>query len=267
MPSLRELQRGFALATVCNDNAALAGLGIVAGGIDPAARIGIYRNNVFGNYRNALAATFPVIKRLLGAPSFHGAVDAFVRAYPSTGGDLNTYGGEFAAFLGVYPPTIERAYLPDVARLEWAFDQAQRAADAPPLDLQQLAAVPADEIAALRLVLHPATCLVASSFPIFRIWQINQPDRTGEEHVDFTSGVDRLLVARGAGGVSIERLSAGEHALLCAIAAGTPLGTAAERAADEESEFDLGRVLRKHVASQTVVGFRAPARPRQEDSP
>jgi len=84
MPSLFEIQRGMAAATLFGDRAALASLGIVAGTMSAAERIDIYRNNVLGNYRNALAATFPVVKRLVGAAFFDTAVDAFVRAHWDT---------------------------------------------------------------------------------------------------------------------------------------------------------------------------------------
>ena len=90
MPSLRELQRGFSAATLSRDPAALAALSIVSGGLDPGTRIAVYRNNVLGNYRKALAATYPVVRRLVGAPFFDAAVE---RGHPSPHGDVNRYGG------------------------------------------------------------------------------------------------------------------------------------------------------------------------------
>src|SRR5947207_8740626 len=138
MPSLHEWQRAFSAAAVFNDAAALASLRIVAGGMKPEARIGIYRANVLGNYRRALAATYPVTKRLVGAPSFDAASDNFVRSHPSTRGDINRYGADFSEFLGSYPPARDLKYLPDVARLEWAIDQANIARDAASFDLTAL---------------------------------------------------------------------------------------------------------------------------------
>ena len=93
MPSLLEIQRGMT-ATIFGDDAALVALGVVTGGISAAARIDIYRNNVLGNYRKALAARFPVVRRLVGAAFFDAAIDAFVRAHPSNRGDVNRYGGD-----------------------------------------------------------------------------------------------------------------------------------------------------------------------------
>jgi hypothetical protein len=266
MPSLRELQRGFAAATVFGDEASIAGLGIVAAELSPNARIGIYRNNVLGNYRKALAATYPVVRRLVGTEFFAAAIEAFVRAHPSTRGDVNRYGGELARFLATYPPARELAYLPDVARLEWAIDQANIAADAGALDPATFAAVPEEQLGELRFALHPSTRLVASPYPILHIWQVNQPDRAGDEHVDLGEGGDALLIARSPDGVTIERLRPGAHAFLLALARKLKLGEALERALAAESSFDLSAALQAHFATQIIVAFRAPASPRERPS-
>jgi hypothetical protein len=259
MRSLPELQRDFVAAALFGDEAALRTLGVVSGRLDPAARIAIYRNNVLGNYRRALGATYPVVRRLVGTPFFNAASDAFVRTYPSRHGDLNRYGGELARFLATYAPASELPYLADVARLEWAIDQASIAADAPALDLEALARVPVEARGELRFALHPSACLVVSSYPIFRIWQVNQVDFRGDDAVDLAAGGDRLLVLRCAEGTTIERLGAGEQALLAALARGASLSDAAELVASAEPAFDLAYHLKHHVAAHTIVSFRLPA--------
>jgi len=257
MPSLSELQRGFVAATIFGDSAALAGLGIVAAGLDPATRIGVYRNNVFGNYRQALAATYPVIRRLVGPAFFDAAVDAFVRGYPSMRGDVNRYGAELPRFLADYPPAQKLAYLPDVARLEWAVDQAGIAADAPALETAALATVPVEMWSELRLLLHPSVRLLESSYPILRIWRVNQPDAE-DQTVDLGEGGEWLLVQRAERAVLIERLDAGEYALLAAMSVGVKLADASRRAKAADSAFDLAGALQRYVAAQTIVAFRAP---------
>src|ERR1700693_1571467 len=98
MQSLLELQRNFCAATLFGDESALRTLRIVPGALDAKRRIAVYRNNVFGNYRKVLAATFPVVRRLVGAAFFDAAAENFVRGHPSTRGDVNGYGGDFALF-------------------------------------------------------------------------------------------------------------------------------------------------------------------------
>jgi hypothetical protein len=254
MPSLRDLQQAFADAVLDADG------NMPSIAIDPpldgAARLAIYRTAIFANYRNALGATYPVLKRLVGAPFFHTAVDAFVRAHPSTGGDLNVYGDGFGRFLEGYAPAATLPYLADVARLEWAIDEAARAPDrdrAPERVLAELKVVAPDRLPALRFTLEPSCRLVASRFPIRRIWQVNQPDHDGDERVSLEEGADTLLVRRDALGVSLERIGAGEYAWLSALAAAVPLGDAIEAAQAADATFDLGSALRSHIASGTIA--------------
>ena len=254
MPSLRELQQEFAAAVLAADGG-VAGFA-VAGALGGAARVAIYRRNGAGNYRNALGATYPVVRRLVGAPFFHAAVDAFVGAHPSRSGDLNVYGDAFGAFLAAYSPAAGLPYLPDVARLEWAIDEAGRAADsvrAPEATLAALAAVPPERLAAVRLALDPSCRLVTSPFPIRRIWQVNQPACTDVESVALDAGADFLLVRRDPDGIAIERIDAGVHAWLAALADGGTLGAALDAAAAVDPGFALADALRAHLAAGTLA--------------
>jgi hypothetical protein len=254
MPSLRELQLEFASALLDEDAAGRAFA--VAGKLGAAARIAIYRNNLVGNYRNALAATYPVVRRLTGAAFFDAAVDTYVRAQPSRSGDLNVYGDRFGDFLAAYAPAASLPYLPDVARLEWAVDEAGRAADpvrSPDAVLAALAAVLPERLAATRLALAAACRLVASAYPILRIWQVNQPDREEVEPVALDAGGEVLLVRREADGVAILRLGAGEGAWLVALARGAELGAAIDDAAAAAPNFDFATVLHTHLAAGTIA--------------
>jgi hypothetical protein len=255
MPSLRELQEGFAAALFAGD-----GVPPPFATIPPEAgveRIAVYRRALFANYRNALGASFPVARKLVGAPFFNAAVDAFVRAHPSTAGDLNVYGDAFPDFLAAYPHAAELPYLADVARLEWAQDEANRAADAvstPDAVLAALAGIAPERLPAARLTLAPSCRLVASGHPVLRIWQVNQDGFEGDDRVSFDAGPDTLLVRREPGGVTIERVTAGEFAWLAALAAGEPLGAAIDAAEAAGSPFDLAASLRARIADGTIAG-------------
>jgi hypothetical protein len=255
MPSLRDLQQGFTAAVLAPAGTAP---GFAIAGRAPAAdRIGIYRNAVFANYRNALRASFPVVRRLVGEPFFNAAVDAFVQAHPSVSGDLNVYGDAFGEFLGSYPHAADLPYLADVARLEWAVDEAQRAADrvsAPDDVLAALAATPPERLPPTRLRLDPSCRLVASDFPILRIWQANQPGHENDDLVSLDEGADTLLVRRGADGVAVARTCAGEHAFLAALATGAPFGAALDAARGVDADFDLGAALRSNIAAGIIDG-------------
>ena len=254
MPSLSEQQQRFADAVQGVPGGAVSW---VAGDAQVAlARIAIYRATLRANYRNALSATYPVVKRLVGTPFFHAAADAFTAAHPSVSGDLNIYGDSFGAFLGGYPPAAALPYLPDVARLEWAIDEANRANDAarvPDAVLAALAITPPARLPQLRLTLNPSCRLVASMFPILRIWQTNQPEFAGDARISLDRGGDAVLIRRDPRGIALEWLAAGEHGWLAALAAGATLGAAIDAGQAAESTFDLGATLRAHIAACTIV--------------
>jgi hypothetical protein len=237
--SLLDLQRRFAASI------------LDAGG---DAHASVYRNSVIANYRNALGATFGVVRELTGTPFFNATVDAFVAAHPSTGGDLNVYGGELPDFLAAYPYARELPYLPDVARLEWALDEANRAEDAsadPEGVLAALAQVPADAIARQRFALDASCRFVRSAFPVMRIWQVHQGD--GDRSVDLGAGPDHLLVRREGDVPSIARLAPADLAFLAALDSGDDLGTALEAALEIDGDFDLASGLRTYIADGTIA--------------
>ena len=238
--SLRELQRRFA--------ASLAGA-------DP--RTAAYRNTVTANYRNALGATYPVVRALTGAAFFDEAVDAFTIAHPSACGDLNVYGAEFGDFLASYPYARDLPYLADVARLEWAIDEASRAGDRVSSAEDLVAAlgrVPADAITAQKFALDPSCRLIRSAFPVMRIWQMHQS--SADQRVDLDAGADHLLVRRERDVPSLARVAPEHCAFLSALAAGADLGSALDAAVAIDGDFDLAVALRTFIADGTIAALQ-----------
>jgi hypothetical protein len=109
-------------------------------------------------------------------------------------------------------------------------------------------------LTATRLRLAPSVRLVASAFPILRIWQVNQPTHEGDDHVGLDEGTEALVVHRGGDGVTIARIAAAEHAFLSALMREAHLGDAVEAAVANDAGFDLGAALRKHIAEGIIAG-------------
>lgn len=254
MPSLRELQVAFARA-VFGEGARRLDAEVVASGLAVARRLNIYRNNTLASLTDALAAVYPVIARLVGEEYFGQAAREYARHYPSTSGNLHDFGEAFPGFLSRLPEASGLPYLADVARLEWAYHACFHAPDHPPLDLPQLAQVAPERHGDLRFSLHPASRLLASEFPVLRIWAVNQDGAPEDATVDLGEGAARLLVIRRGLEVEIQPLTQGGWALLSALARAETLGAAAEAALAVESDFDLGGWLIDHVRRQTLVGF------------
>src|SRR5262249_19551793 len=149
------LQRDFAAALHDGDFEAAARR-VRAAGVLPAERLALYRRNMRATQHDALAATYPVVRRLVGDAFFRVLVLDYLRTRPSRSGNLDELGGELPAFVAAYAPAADLAYLGDVARLEWACHESALAAEAPAWDAAALARLPEGEQGAVRLRLHPS---------------------------------------------------------------------------------------------------------------
>ena len=261
---LLDTQTAVAASLLAGD--AEAALGVItkaattirAGKLCATRRLEIYRHNVISNLTGALRDIYPVILAVVGEAFFSHAADQFARLHPSRSGDLNQFGREWAGFLGTYPHAADLPYLPDVARLEWAWHEAFHAGDTPPFDLARLAAIAAEEQGALRFKLHPTVRLIQSHFPILRIWQVNQPTFNGEMALDWDAPSDSLLIHRDVDdGVSvwIERVAGAAYAFMCALAQQATLEEAASLALDIDPTFDLQGFLLESVKSGVINDF------------
>jgi hypothetical protein len=215
------------------------------------ARLRIYRNHFTVTLTEALAATYPVVHRLVGAPFFAQAARRYVAAFPPTEPCLFGYGAGYSAFLADCP---EAPYLADVARFEWALNRVFHAPDGPTLDARSLATLPGDALLALTLRLDGACALFESPYPVTRIWQINQPDADPQAIVDLAEGGDRLLVCRIDDEAVWRRVEPAEFAFLAALIAGRSLGHA-NAAAAACGDFDLTTALAALLEARLIAGF------------
>lgn len=255
MLALRELQSGFR-AALLHGNADAILPAVRATGVSPSRRVAVYRNNLMHNYCEALRAVYPVVERLVGDAFFAAAARKYIVTHASRSGDLHDYGGEFGVFLDGFEPASALRYLGDVARLEWLWHECFHAAEHSPLPLDRLAGVATDSLDALRMHLHPACRLLASPYPVGKIWAVNQPDWFAPAEVDLASDdAARLLLRRDGFAVVIESLGAGEFGLLRALSRGEPLLGACEQALAAEPDFDLGSVLPGLVERCVLVNF------------
>lgn len=209
-------------------------------GLAPSQRLQIYRNNCLISLTEALKATFPVTRRLVGDGFFRTAAAAFISDHPPREPRLAAYGATFADFIKHYPPAASLAYLPDMARLEWALNRAWHAPDTPaltPADLAQAAeAMPV-------LHLHPACGLLVSPWPIEKIWRVHQSDDDTDVRIDLREGGSRLLVYRQGFDVAMAAISRGELVMLASLATGATLEAALTEALEADPALDVAAAL------------------------
>jgi hypothetical protein len=251
---LRELQADFAEAILQGDAPDLTSA-IVGGVLAAAARIQVFRNHVLTSLTAALAATYPVVERLVGPGFFAYAADSYIRRHLPTGPCLSEYGGSFAGFLESFPACAGYPYLADVARLEWSMNRALHAEDATAIEPAALASLPADGAAWVTFELDPSAAWLRSPWPVDWIWRANQDGADPAASVNLGAGGVRLEIRRqGEDIVTMRQLGPAEFAFRSALGAGASLGLAADAAATEDSRFDLTEALRALLGEGLMVG-------------
>jgi hypothetical protein len=252
--SLRELQRDVLGAVLGRGDA--AAVGWVEGDLVAArGRLAIYRHHVFATLTAVLEAAFPVVCRLVDERFFAYAADRYIRRHPPSAPCLFEYGGTFPAFLSGFPPCRDLPYLADVARLEWALHRAFHAPDHVALEEAALRARAAEVSGRTVLVLDPSLSLVASGWPIGRIWQANQPESDPGATVDLGEGGVRLEVRRAGEVVAFRGLDAAVFAFRQALAEGSCLADGVGRAVAVDEGFDLAGALAALVQEGLLAGI------------
>lgn len=225
-------------------------------------RLAIYRANRVAAADKALSATYPVVRRVVGAELFHGLARAYQRLHPSTSGDLGDFGVAFPDFLAGFEHTRSLPYLPDLAWLEQAVQQAHDAADDPPWDAASLRTVDAADQASIRFEWTAGTAVLSSDRPVVRIWTLHRADHQGgtvhgtDHNVD--SGADghrHALVAREGYAVNVTELDAAQAAFMRSSLAGAALGDATSAALRLAPDFDLGGLLARAITAKSIRGF------------
>lgn len=251
MPSaLRDLQSAFAAHLAGGGPAGLESA-VVDDTIPAAARLRIYRHHVFESLSGALAATFPTVQAVVGAPFFRGLAQAFIGQNLPEQPVLSEYGEGFAAFIAAQgPPGLP--YLADTARLDWALNLAFHAPAGGRLRASDLAGLAPEDLPALRVALAPGAAQVRSPYPLDRIWLASQPGAP-DGVVDLGGGSVCLLVLRRADDAAFAGLTLGEAAFVAGLDGTNTLEAASAAAFQCDSAFDLTRSFARLLALEALA--------------
>ena len=220
MSTLAELQDSFARAL--SGDTAGAESWVCSGGVAAVKRLAIYQHNVDALLANYLRAAFPAVARLGGEDYFVGLAHAYRVAHPSRSGDLQRVGAAFPAFLAGQLQDSPYAFMADVARLEWAYQEALVAADARVFDVAAFSAVAADQLDALVFALAPSVRCVQSAYPTQAIWMANRVAGR-DTGATLDDGGECLLLHRVGDEVHVRRLDPGAAAFVGALVAAASL--------------------------------------------
>jgi hypothetical protein len=250
----QELFRRTMLAppeAVKNPDAALAALFSTPPEVLPE-RLEIYRTNVVSSLTDAMLATYPLVMKLTGEEFATAMMRSCMLANPPREACLARYGDALSDFIGGFTPAAGLPYLSDVARLEWAMNEAHYAADDAPLTVVDLQGVPADRMADLNLRLRSSARLVSSRWPLKSIRDFCQTfDEEKSGVLDLEGCGCHLLVFRPDLAVEAVSLEPDEFAFLESLTQDKSLGAAIQNTMKDHPAFDLGKALQRYLVLKT----------------
>jgi hypothetical protein len=218
------------------------------------ARLKVYRNNIVGSLTDLMLASFPVMQELVGKAFLEQTARSFILSNPPEQGCLTWFGRGFDVFLENFSPAKSLPYLPDIARLEIALNEAYYAADDLALTPQDLSAIEPENLAATQFPLRDSVNLIKSSFPILDIHAFclkNDPSET----LDISGEGTNIMVYRPELETQIIALKADEFQMLAALQSGLNLGDALEQTRETYPDFDIQIFLQKNLADETFLKF------------
>ncbi|MBL8650035.1 MAG: putative DNA-binding domain-containing protein [Sphingopyxis sp.] len=172
--ALRAVQALF-LAGVTGGDAGAEALIVDDNRVGAARRLDIYRNNYRASLTGVLADHFERVHAWLGDDQFDNVAGAYIDRHPSRTRNLRHYGEEFPAFLAHHYP--DDGELAELAALDWALRGSFDAADAVPLDAEQVDSLRDDWIER-PLMLHPSAQLLTQHHNSRAIWSALDADET-----------------------------------------------------------------------------------------
>lgn len=227
-------------------------------GSDPAARLAVYRNNVWVSLIDALADGFPVTQALVGEDFFRAMAQCFIAAHLPRSALLVDHGEGFPDFIAGFAPADAVPYLADMARLECLRVRAYHAADAGPVAPERLhlALSRPETLGQWDLRLHPALGVLASDHAVVTLWAAHQG--VGDLGAVDPSQAETALVLRAGLEVEVIRLAVGSAAFIQALRGRARLGAAVEQAMARAADFDFSQTLALLLRAGAVTDLVPP---------
>lgn len=251
--NLHEIQQQFTEHVLSRDSTDSLCEKIKANGIASSQRLQIYRNNVDTTLSEVLSLTYPKVKTLVGENFFSFLARIYAESHPPVSGDVTEYGDQLPQFLSTMDELESHKYLSDIAALEWCCHLAYNAADADPISIDCLAAIPESDYGDLVFSLHPSVYLHSSKFAVFDIWDyvVAHSDDPNPPSIDAEE--QSVLIRRAGDDASVRLLNHKEYAFLEAVQKGNRLEDIVTSMFARWTDFNLQDILQKVFALDTII--------------
>ncbi len=251
MPSLADVQTSIRIAMVTRETRALTPL--LVGGRRPDRRLAIHTRHYETSLVTALLLRFPATVWLMGSTFVVDAARDFIRAHPPTRPCIAEYGHDFPQRLATRAAATV-PYLRAFAELEYAVGAASLGVPDPPLELQCLSHIAAQDLPDVTLGLQSALRYQHTTWAVDRLLSVYLESSTPASF-ELPDAPVWLEILGARGEVQVARLTTGAFAFRTRIADRHTLGDAAAHALAVDSAFEPGPALADLFASGLVTAW------------
>jgi hypothetical protein len=255
MLSLRDLQKLFVDGLNAKDDGILEYIQ-PSKKLSAEEHIRIYQSSVFGAKQKVLSEIYPVCHKLVGDEFFLAMINNYIPNSISRSPDLASYGADFYSFIQEFEPAKSLDYLSDVARLEWAWHKIYNAPNASGIDFQKLAACYVVSGEKIIFSLPPDSSLLSSSYPILRIWEVNQDSYEADQTIILPEKTQfYLMVWRDRLTMRMDILSSIEYQILSWVKDKHTLGDICEKVNELFPDVKFEEMLPNLVQQGWIAAF------------
>ena len=219
-------------------------------------RLGIYAGAYRSRLAEALESNYPVLARLLGASDFDALASEYITAHDSPFFSIRYYGDALAKFLATREAYAAAPVLAELAQWEWAMTTVFDAADAPALRAEELARIPPERWAQLRLRWHPSVQRLTLWWNVPQLWQALSEEQERPKMELAAAPVEWLLWRENLT-TYFRSLPGTEARVLDAARSGWPFGELCtllcEELGDSEAPAQAAVLLRSWIGSGLII--------------
>ena len=218
-------------------------------------RFGVYRNNVVTSLMEAMADTYPAIKRIVGEDNFATLARVYISKHPPSSPVMQAYGDLFPQFISEFVPLQHSPFLVDVAQVEKNWIGAYHAADALPLEGAQLGKIDTDKLMETRFITHPATSVISSPYALYDLFHLRNETNLHEVSYEKCNTDEAVLITRAHLIVEVNRLDQASAKFFTLITSGHSLGKSVGTAMQTDENFDVSSAIALMISSAAMMAI------------
>lgn len=214
-----------------------------------SARLQAYSNNYQGGLTAFLKITYPQVYSHLGEHNFNFICRDYIAENPMIKSEIDEYGHTFPQFLAhqisVRTQMQELAFLPDIAKVDWAVQSSYYNEMRSTFDFDSFAKLNIEQQHDVNFSLAPDIIVVGSHWPLEKLWQSHNESQILED-IEYTHDIHWVIIERPDLAVSVKSISPLYEKYVSSIKQGATLAELVELEQDLLSQF---------ISSGWITGF------------